>query len=77
MNVDVGIDVVLGVVCSALGWWLRVLWEAQMRLQRDLAELERAMPSTYVRRDDFSDTVERLIKVIDRLEMKFDKLLEK
>lgn len=77
MDVHIGLDIILGISCSALGWWTRVMWDAQSRLQRDLANLERALPDIYVRRDDFNTFVERILGRFDRLEDKIDKINER
>lgn len=45
---------------AATGWVLKVLWDAVSDLKRDLRQIERDMPSIYVRRDDFRDAVREL-----------------
>lgn len=71
------INLGISVACAAAGWWLRVLWEAQQRLQHDLGELEKELPHTYVLKQDYRQDIqevkEMLSKIFDRLESKADK----
>lgn len=77
MDAQTIINFAVSVACAAAGWWLRVLWEAQQRLQRDLGELEKDLPYTYVLkadyRQDIQEVKELLGKIFDRLEAKADK----
>ena len=53
------------------------LVEAQQRLQRDLGELEKELPHTYLLKQDYRQDIqevkEMLSKIFDRLENKADK----
>ncbi len=77
-------NVILGVAGFALGWIVKIIWDVQneikkdMRsLNRDVQELERQLPETYVRRDDWRDQMARieamLNKIVDKLDAKVDK----
>lgn len=70
-------NTVLGVVLAGVGWFARQIWDAVQTLQRDLHDLEVRLPSNYIRRDEFSDTVrelkEMLGKILDKLDGKVDK----
>jgi hypothetical protein len=61
-----------GVVMTMIGWWVRVMWEAQNKLRDDLSEIERQLPETYVRRDDFRDLVSGIHATLVRIEAKLD-----
>lgn len=71
------INLAVSVACAAAGWWLRILWEAQQRLQRDLTELEKELPHNYVLKVDYKEDLQEvkdmLQKIFDRLEFKADK----
>jgi len=77
--VDLQTIINLGIscACAAAGWWLRVLWEAQQRLQRDLGELEKDLPHTYVLKQDYRQDIQEvkdmLAKIFDKLDSKADK----
>ena len=47
-------------VGATTGWLVKVLWDAVGDLKRDLGNLERNLPSVYVRRDDFRDVTQQL-----------------
>jgi hypothetical protein len=61
-----------GVVMTMIGWWVRVMWEAQAALRADLSKIERQLPETYVRRDDFRDLVKSINDTLVRIEAKLD-----
>jgi hypothetical protein len=67
----------LGLAFIFIGWFLRAVWDAVNALRDDLKELERNLPDTYVRRDDYhADVAEikaMLVRIADKLEHKVDK----
>ena len=77
MDAQTIINVAVSAVCAAAGWWLRILWEAQQRLARDLSDLEKELPHSYVLKSDYKEDLqevkEMLKKIFDRLESKADK----
>lgn len=76
-NLQTILNMVFGVVLMLAGWILRTVWDAVKTLQSDIKEIERDLPSTYVRRDDYRDDMAEvkdiLHKIFDRLENKADK----
>jgi hypothetical protein len=68
---------VYGGVMTALGWFGRVLWEADRELRQDLSKLREDLPKQYVAKDDYREDVRdikaMLEKIFDRLETKADK----
>lgn len=71
------INVILGAVCSVIGWFARELWTAVKELKADLSKLREQLPSTYVVRDDYREDIrdirEMLGKIFDKLDGKQDK----
>ena len=67
----------LGLLSVFIGWYLRVVWSAITSLQSDVKEIERYVPTTFVRRDDYQlDIAEikaMLIRIVDKLDSKVDK----
>ena len=67
----------LGGVMMLSGWVLRAVWDAIKSLRNDLRELEREIPSVYVRRDeyreDLRDIKDMLRHISDKLDEKQDK----
>jgi hypothetical protein len=77
MDAQTLINSAIGCVCAAAGWWLRVLWEAQQKLQSDLLKLEKELPRLYVFKDDYQQDIAEiksmLNKIFDKLDAKADK----
>jgi len=77
MDAQTLINAAIGCACAAAGWWLRILWEAQQRLQRDLHKIETDMPKVYVLKDDYHKDIDEiksmLGKIFDKLDGKADK----
>jgi hypothetical protein len=71
------INVAVGCACAAAGWWLRVLWEQQQTLQKDLFQLEADLPKSYVLKNDYVKDIDEiksmLSKIFDKLDNKADK----
>ncbi len=38
---------------AALGWFVKVVWDAIKELKADMKQIERDLPDVYVRKDDF------------------------
>lgn len=68
MDYQTAFNVAFGIACGAIGWLVRVVWEAQRRVQDDLSELERRLPETYARRDDLARMLDSISDRFDRLE---------
>ncbi|MGB0717718.1 MAG: hypothetical protein ACPGO7_00150 [Alphaproteobacteria bacterium] len=66
-----------GALLLLSGWILRTIWDAVSTLKADLAEIERQLPSNYVRRDDYKDDIaeikEFLREIFNKLDNKADK----
>jgi hypothetical protein len=71
------INILGAIVAVLIGWFIRILWEAQTKMRQDIDGLNKSIPETYVRRDDYRDDI-RDIKsmlgtIFDRLETKASK----
>jgi hypothetical protein len=71
------INGLLAVLLAGIGWAARELWGAVKRLREDLQRIEVALPTNYVRKDEFAEGIkelkEMLGKIFDRLDNKADK----
>jgi len=71
------VNIIVGVAGTAMGWMLKVVWDSIRLLQDDVKELERAMHTKYVSKDDYRadiQDIKSMVKAIfDRLERKEDK----
>lgn len=77
MELQTMFNALLALVIAGIGWAARELWGAVKKLREDLQKIEVALPSSYVRKDDFADGMkeikEMLGKIFDRLDNKADK----
>jgi predicted nucleic acid-binding Zn-ribbon protein len=42
---------------AALGWIMKIVWDAISDLKADMKQIERDLPEVYVRKDDFRNVV--------------------
>jgi hypothetical protein len=65
------------IILAGMGWLARELWGAVKELRKDLHIIEVALPSNYIRKDEFADGVKELKdicrQIFERLENKADK----
>ena len=77
MDYQAIINIVGGAVLTAIGWFSNELWNATKELRKDLHQIEKELPTNYVRRDELADAVRRieemLGKIFDKLDNKVDK----
>lgn len=66
------INIAFGAVFTLAGWILRTVWDAVNQLKSDLAELERNLPDTYVRRDDYKDDINEVKAILREIFAKLD-----
>lgn len=62
---------------GVIGWLGRELWTAVKDLRKDLTAIEVALPTSYVKKDEFKDGLQEiktmLEKISDKLDGKADK----
>ena len=77
MNLDPLIPWALSGVSGVLGWFIRVLWQANKELAADLSKLRETLPLSYVQKEDYRRDIyeiKQLLKEIrGSLEGKADK----
>ena len=76
MNLQDIFNILIPIVCTALGWFCRELWTAVQELKSDLASLREQLPTHYVTKDDFTDRWNEVLKALHRLEDKLDRVVE-
>ncbi len=71
------INIVLGLVLAAGGWFARTLWDAVQELKADLSNLRVEIAKDYLPRNDFNRLADELKdmlgKIFDKLDNKADK----
>ena len=77
MDLQTIINIALGSVMGALGWFARELWDAVKELKTDVSKLREDLPKTYVVKEDWRadmrEVKEILGKIFDKLDGKADK----
>jgi hypothetical protein len=77
METQTIINAGLGVILTVIGWFARQIWETTQNLQRDLHDLEVNLPTNYVQKSDYSETMKRIEvmfeRIFDRLDQKADR----
>lgn len=77
METQTLINLAAGAALAAIGWFARQIWEAVNELRRDVHSIEVELPKSYIRRDEFAESMREvkamLEKIFDRLEGKADK----
>jgi hypothetical protein len=74
METQTIINVGLGIILTIVGWFARQIWENVQRLQQDLHEIEVNLPTHYVQKSDYTETMKRIEIMFERI---FDKLEQK
>lgn len=63
---------------AAIGWIMKIVWDAMTDLRKDVKQIERDLPEVYARKDDFREAVREMRDVMKevRTDMKagFDKV---
>jgi hypothetical protein len=71
------LNYIFGGVIALLGWFGRTLWDAVQKLKDDLKDIEVDLPSTYVKKTELDNRLQKietmLDKIFDKLESKVDK----
>lgn len=68
---------IFGTFLALLGWFGKTLWDAVQALKNDLKNVEVDLPSTYVKKTELDNRLQKietmLDKIFDRLDSKVDK----
>ena len=68
------VDLALGSVLAVIGWFARQLWDAVKRLQEDIHKIEVDLPTHYVKREEFSDSLKEIKDLCRQIFDKVDSL---
>jgi len=77
MEVQHIINTILPLLCLGMGWFCKELWTAVQELKDDLHSLKSYVSDNYVKKDDFADRWEEVLKAVHRIEDKLDALQNK
>ena len=77
MDVQTTINLVGGAILAVIGWFARQLYQSVKDLQADIRKIEVSLPTNYVAKTDFNDTMREIRnmfeKIFDKLDNKADK----
>lgn len=71
------INVGAGASLAVMGWFARELWGAVKELRTDLSKLREELARNYVSKDDFKDAMREIRDVLERIENKLDRKMDK
>ncbi len=84
MNEQAIFNVLLSIVCSGMGWFMKTIFDSVKELQQDdkkIAEkinaIEILVAGTYCTKNDLNILTEALFKKLDRIEDKLDTKVDK
>lgn len=67
----------IGLACSVLGWFARVLYSATQELRKDLSALEIKISADYIRYDRLQDALKPIIASLAEIKHTLDKKADK
>lgn len=67
---QIAFDTILGGLLGAVGWFLAML-------HGDFRSLERHLPETYARRDDLTRRFDEIVSLLNRMDEKLDRKVDK
>jgi hypothetical protein len=71
------VHTLIGVVVGALGWILKVQWDAVRSLDEEVDTLKVLVASDYAKREELREEFKRLFDKLDTIEAKLDKKADK
>ena len=78
MDVQILVDIAIGLISFVFGWLLKIVWGAITELKEDMKETNRLIHETYVRKDDYRIEMSKIEvmfqRILDKLDAKADKL---
>jgi len=81
MDWQMVINIALGSVLAAIGWFAREIWDSVKELRRSVHQVEKDLPEFYVRRDDLKEVRAEMSARFDKIEnligSLYDRLNEK
>jgi hypothetical protein len=76
MDQDV-FNYIVGSLLALLGWLGRTLWDAVARLKDDLKRIEVDLPSTYVKKTELENRLDKIEAVLDKIWYRLDSKVDK
>ena len=71
------INILGGLVAALIGWFVRVIWDNQSRVAKEIKETNRDIVNNYVRRDDYKDDIAEIKNMLTLIFQKLDGKVDK
>ena len=65
------LNVAIGAVLTAIGWWCREIWDSLKSLKSDIQRIEIDLPKSYVSKSEINTRFDKIDSILERI---FDKL---
>jgi hypothetical protein len=72
LDLQTAFNIIVGICIAGAGWWAKEIWNAVAKLREDIHDVELALPSHYVRKDEFADAIKLINDKLDRISDKLD-----
>jgi antirestriction protein len=70
-------NIIVAVAGAAIGWIVKVIWDAVRSLEADIRDMERELHTNYVSKDDYRQDIlelkDMVKQIFDKLDRKADK----
>ena len=70
-------NIAVAVAGAAIGWIVKVIWDAVRSLEADIRDMERELHTNYVSKDDYRQDIlelkDMVKQIFDKLDRKADK----
>lgn len=77
MNLEQLLTWVLPVVVGVIGWFVRVLWDADKEMRAGLSKLREELPERYVMREDYRRDIYEIKQLLRDIDSKLDGKVDK
>lgn len=67
LDMQTAFNIVVGILIAGAGWWAKEIWNALEKLREDIHKIEVDLPSSYIKKEDFSDAMKTLNEKLDRI----------
>ncbi|MAK51600.1 MAG: hypothetical protein CMG85_20530 [Marinobacter sp.] len=71
------INILGGLVAALIGWFVRVIWDNQSRVAKEIKETNKDIVNNYVRRDDYKDDIAEIKNMLTLIFQKLDGKVDK
>lgn len=72
MSLELAFNIGIGLISALLGWIVRIVYDAQQKLTKDIQDIEVRMNEDFVRKDDLRYLLEQIFSRFDRLESRLE-----